>query len=516
MTPNDRPAWIEASPAPEQAAGTYLRATARHWRLVVATTVLALLVAVVTLAQSASSYEASSSVLVSPLSASDPTFTGLGVVLDTGDPTRTVQTAAALMDSREGAARAAAAMGSGWNAARVQASVSITPRGQSNVLAVTARGDTAAQAARLADVFARAALAYRAALVQHNVSAQITALRSQLSRQSRAGQQTAEVQNLITRLGELQTIQATGRDPTLTISETAQLPGSPTGAPSWLVVMLALVAGVAVGTLGAQALELFSRRVRDEREAVRLLPFPVLAAIPRVPRSPNGAGLSPRLLTPVAFEQVRLLRDQIRRLSKTSVIMVTSADAGDGKTTVAAALAAAFAEGDQEVILMDLDLRNPGVGRLFRTGTGPLAEAEGGPPRQLSETLVSPPGFPRLKLVPTRHGDMAAFESLIGRLPKLMTEARKIADWVIVDTAPLGTVSDAVRIADVCDGVVFVVRPGHTERSKLIAARDLLERVHAPMVGMVLIGEGVPSAGSYYGYGYAAGQTEDPAASWLG
>src|SRR5205814_8689953 len=114
-----------------------------------------------------------------------------------------------------------------------------------------------------------------------------------------------------------------------------------------------------------------------------------------------------------------------------------------------------------------------------------------------------------LKLMPARPGDMVSFEALIGRLPKLIAQARSLASWVILDTAPLGAVSDAVRIAGECDGVLVVVRPGYTDRAKLAASHDLLQRVGAVLLGTVLVGHTAESsAGSYYGYGYLAGPRE--------
>jgi hypothetical protein len=73
-----------------------------------------------------------------------------------------------------------------------------------------------------------------------------------------------------------------------------------------------------------------------------------------------------------------------------------------------------------------------------------------------------------------------------------------------VDTPPIGEVSDAVPIAEECDDVLVVVRPGHTDRTKLILVRDLLERIDVIPAGTVLIGQkGKAMSGRYYGYGYA-------------
>src|SRR5262245_37344552 len=118
---------MEPAEFSEQAGGTYLRAIRRHWVRVVFLTFVTTGVALVILAGTHRSYEASASVLVNAVPASDPSFIGTGAVVDTGDPARTVQTAAALIDSPTAAAAAAAAMGAGWTASHVQAATSVTP-----------------------------------------------------------------------------------------------------------------------------------------------------------------------------------------------------------------------------------------------------------------------------------------------------------------------------------------------------------------------------------------------------
>jgi Mrp family chromosome partitioning ATPase/capsular polysaccharide biosynthesis protein len=509
---------MPASRVPEEAAGPYLRALARHRALVAGVTLLTVAFALYGVSTRVRTYQASASVFVSPLGQGDPTFTGTGVVLETGDPSRTVQTAAALLDSPQAAAAAATKMGPDWSAGRVQSAVSVTPRGQSDVLAVTGRAPTAPEAVRLANTFARAAVANRAAIVQRNVAAQVRALQARLSK---SPQTSLQGQDLRTSIVQLRAVEATGRDPTLSVSQPAQPPAGRTGTSNLLIIVLAALAGFAIGCIGALAADFFSPLIRDEREAASLSPGPILAAVPKVSSpgpivaaGPKGSrnrhrnGLSPLLLPPIAFEQIRLLRAQIPKKEISTVIMVTSADSGDGKTTIAAALAAALTETEEEAILLDLDLREPAVANVFGVEQSLDEHAQPDWNTNLLEMLMPVPGFPRLKILPARRGDISTIEGLIARLPDLLIEAESIANFVILDTAPVGEVSDAVRIATECDGVVMVVRPRHTNRSKLVHARDLLERVHAPLIGTVLVGQPLPMISSKY-YGYTSDAEDD-------
>ena len=485
----------------EQAIGPYLRAIRRHWILVAVVTVLAGVIAGITASHGGKTYQASSSILVSPLPEGQSSTLGIGTVVDTGDPARTIQTAAALIDTQQAAQAAAQKLGKGWTAGAVKSAVGVSPLGASNVVAVTAQESNPADAARVANAFARGAIAYRGSVVQQQVAAELKSLDARLAK---LPANSAEAQALGTTVSQLRTIQGPDREPTLSVSQLAAPPGGPTGASTWLIVLLALAGGFVLGSVAALALETFIRPVRDRAEVLAIYDLPVLAAIPRL-RKKRGRDLLPWNLPPIAFEQMRMLRVQLSLGKRGRVIMVTSAGAGDGKTTVAAALAAAFAEVNEEVVLMDLDMRRPEMTRLL----GPNATVDGRGHAELGngagDGTVPVRPLPGVKLVPAPKGDLAKLEAIIKTLPAQIAQAKRKGACVIVDTAPVGEVSEALQIAAVCDQVVVVARPRHTDRRRLRMARDLLERAHAPTVGMVLVGEDASMVGGDYSYGYSTG-----------
>ncbi|MGZ4187897.1 MAG: P-loop NTPase [Solirubrobacteraceae bacterium] len=482
----------------EQAIGPYLRAIRRHWILVTVITLLAGLIAGITATRGGKTYQATSSILVSPLPEGQSSTLGIGTVVDTGDPARTVQTAAALIDTQQAAQVAAKTLGHGWTAGGVMGAVGVTPLGASNVVAVTGQASNPQDAARVANAFAEGAIAYRGSVVQKQVAAELASLDARLAQLPPT---SAEAQALGTTVSQLRTIQGPDREPTLSVSQLAAPPGGPTGASTWLIVLLALAGGFVLGSVAALALETFIRPVRDRAEVLSIYDLPVLAAIPRV-RKRRGKDLLPWNLPPVAFEQMRMLRVQLTLGKRGRVIMVTSAGAGDGKTTVAAALAAAFAEVNEAVVLMDLDMRRPELTRLL--GPSPTVDGREHANGAADGTVPVRP-LPGVKLVPAPKGDLAMLETIIKTLPAQIAQAKRKGACVIVDTAPVGEVSEALRIAAMCDQVVVVARPRHTDRRRLRMARDLLDRAHAPTVGMVLVAEDASMVGGDYGYGYSTG-----------
>jgi len=493
---------LSAGPsANEQPLGPYLRALRRNWLLVLAVTLLTAAVADATILRSGQTYQASATILVSPLPQGDADFVNTGVVLETGEPPRTVQTAAALIDSVPAAQRTAEAMGHGWTTASVQNAVSVSPRGESYVLEVTARAGSGPEAARLANLFANSAVAYRGSVVTHSIDAQLAELNKRLAAISSPGTADPSLAGqLATRVAALSAAQAGGADPTLTVIGLApSTGGSPTGAAKWLITLLSLIGGFAIASVAALAVQFFNRRLEDINDIESIFPVPVLATMPRIAALGPSSRLRPKDLPPAVFEQIRLLRVQLAQRERARVIMLTSADAGDGKSTVATALAAAFAETGETVILIDFDLRKPNIARLLEIER-PLTI--GAVNRDLDELLVEVPTLPGVRVLPATHEDASEFPALLARLPKLLDEAEARADHIVIDAAPVGFASETLQIAKVCDQVVVAVRPWHTDRARLARARDLLARAGANVVGLVATQTAAGADAYGYGYGY--------------
>ncbi len=505
---------INAEPGPEEASGftrpesgpggasqpvaPYLRAVRRHWILVLVLTLVTGALATAAVALSGYSYQATSTVLITALPV-DPNYLGLGVVIETGDPTRTIQTAAALLQSDRAAAATADKLGSGWTMASVQKAINVAAVGQTDVLGITGTASSPAEAARLTNTYANTSLAIHSQEVQRNIASRVAGLQAQIDAlPPKSATTPSQAASLSADVTTLQALRTSGTDPTLRISQQAQRPTSHSGASIYVVAILGLLGGFALASVAALGIDFFSRPVKDEDELESLFPAPVLATIPKVSNG-HGEPLSPWMFPPIAFEQVRLLRVQLDLAGRSPVIMVTSAGAGDGKTTIAAALAAAFAEGGGDVIVMDLDFRKPGLARVL--GLDPEETQYGSRP---SGVLMPVPNLPGVKLLPVPSGGDATLDEIVLRLPILLAQARRSAACVILDTAPVGQVSESLRISTMAESIIFVARPGRTDRQLLIRSRDLLARSGAHTTGVVLVGTPMPAGyEAYYSYGNA-------------
>jgi Mrp family chromosome partitioning ATPase/capsular polysaccharide biosynthesis protein len=480
-------------PSRESALFPYLRAVRAHIRLVALLTLTTFAAATAYAAHRAPTYTATAEILVTPLAQDDHDFLGIQMIRDSGDPTRTVQTAASLIQTPAAALVTAQRLGSVTREA-ISSAVSVQPIGQTNIVGVSATAGTPARAALIANTYAASALAVRAAALKGQIAAAIADLTGR-----RAAADPA-------RLAVLESV-ATGIDPTLSISLTAFPPTSRDGTGTKVIAAVALLAGFLIASIVALMLERLDRRISDEEELTSVYRLPVLASVPPLPRSLARARRPPSPFSAPAgvreaFRTIQVQLDQQDAPTKT--VMVTSASNADGKTTSAINLAFALVAAGHPVILIDFDLRKPAVSdRLGLAADEPGLAGIVTTGARLEDVLVQAPGLGPLRVLPAGAGagDLVLLDELSHRASRVLAEASRLADYVVVDTAPLGEISDALRLALEVEYLVVVARLGNTGRRSLEQLRDLLGRNDRVPDGFVVLGGHVDASGYDYRYG---------------
>ena len=216
-------------------------------------------------------------------------------------------------------------------------------------------------------------------------------------------------------------------------------------------------------------------------------------------------------------ETPRAAVEQYRKLAATlhlwhverelKVIMVTSAVPGDGKTLTAANLALTLSESyRRRVLLVDADLRRPALGEIFQlphiVGLSDWLKAVSH--RKVPVVRVSD----HLTFLPAGRPDPDPIGGLTSdRMGRLLHDAAASFDWVIVDTPPVGLLTDAKLLGEMADGVLLVIRAGATPYELVQRAVEALGRDRLLGVVMNCTNEGVTQHGydAYYGYGSSAG-----------
>jgi capsular exopolysaccharide synthesis family protein len=187
------------------------------------------------------------------------------------------------------------------------------------------------------------------------------------------------------------------------------------------------------------------------------------------------------------------------------VILVTSALPREGKTTAAGNLAVTLAQLGDKTVLVDADLRKPGIGRLLNLGTGKYAGLSSYLAGVSTLDLVTVPhaAIPNLAAIPTgplppNPADLLSSHKLADAIAELRTKYK----FVVVDSPPIMAATDAVILSVQADGVLLVVRSGETPKEAFTRTRDLLTSVKSRLLGVVLNAVDANAPDYYYSYRY--------------
>jgi succinoglycan biosynthesis transport protein ExoP len=187
------------------------------------------------------------------------------------------------------------------------------------------------------------------------------------------------------------------------------------------------------------------------------------------------------------------------------VILVTSALPREGKTTAAANLAVTLAQLGDKTVLVDGDLRKPGVGRLLNLGSGKYAGLSSylAGVSTLDLVTIQHPAIPNLSAIPTGPLPPNPADLLSShRLSQAIAELRTKYKFIVIDSPPIMAATDAVILSVQTDGVLLVVRSGETPKEAFTRTRDLLISVKSHLLGVVLNAVDSSAPDYYYSYRY--------------
>ena len=291
--------------------------------------------------------------------------------------------------------------------------------------------------------------------------------------------------------------------------------------------------GLACGIGLAFVLESLDTSIRNMEELGAISTLPALGTIP-LQLSTNGylrkrlkavspnteKSESPALVTYTrpkseAAEAYRALRTSILLSSfgaPPKVILITSALPQEGKTTISANSALVLAQRGSRVLLIDADLRRPGIDKLFGfRSRGGLSTLISGVDK-LEDVVVPFAQVPNLWILPSGPIPPQPVELLGSTVMKdHIARWRNEFDHIIIDTPPCLSVTDAVVLSPEADRVILVARAGKTTKPALRRACDLLLHVNARVMGIVLNALDLHSGGYYYTYGPDAHRYYDEA-----
>lgn len=499
---NKSTGWLRP---PEEREGLqrYVETLRERLWLILITIAITTGIAILYVATAAKTYEATTDMLVTPISGDDPVLTGLGLLSASADPTRDVQTASRLVANIDVANGVQATLGSDESGQALLEKVTAEPVAGSNIVAVTASAGSPEEAQELANTFAQQAVKD----LTSQMHAQIENQLERLQTQSSSDKQTvgASGTSIGDQIAELQVL-STAPDPTIRVQTKAPLPSGPSSPKPALSIAGGIFAGLILGIGAAFAAQALDPRLRREAQLRRLYKLPILCRIPRESQT-GEQPIGPDRVTPVVSEGYRTLRATLTGIEDRrggNVILVTGSSASEGKTTTAVNLASSLALAGKRVILIESDLRHPVLGGVL----GVDAEDNGVvsvllEKQTLAQALISSEAYgANLKLLLADYaGGWIADLFSIPSAEQLIEDARRAADYVIIDSPPLNEVVDALPLARKADSVLLVAHLGITRLDKLGQLTELLAENGVVPTGFALLGTPRPRRGESHYYG---------------
>ena len=285
-------------------------------------------------------------------------------------------------------------------------------------------------------------------------------------------------------------------------------------SPKSSVIMLAaIVLGFAIPLLIVYILQLLRYKIEGHEDVAKITTLPIIADVAVASESVKDAS------SIVVHENQNNQIDEIFRSMRTNIqfmmnegqkiILFTSATSGEGKTFNAANLAVSFALLGKKVILLGLDIRKPALGRLFnitdrQAGITTLLVKDHVTEADLNSQIRESGANKNLDLLLAGPVPPNPTELLARSNVKDILELLKLQyDYIILDTAPIGLVTDTLQIGKYADVTCFVCRADYTPKASLAIVNTLYAEKKLPNIGIVINGIDMSKKkyGYYYGYG---------------
>ncbi len=284
------------------------------------------------------------------------------------------------------------------------------------------------------------------------------------------------------------------------VIDKAMLPEFPVKPKRSLIVIVGLILGLIVGIAYAFLREFIDNTVKSKEDIERLTHIPLYGVIPEV----HGKKFGSVFLE--AFRTLRTNLEFMRSDKRYQSIVVTSTVSGEGKTTVAANLAVILAKGGKKVVVVDLDMRRAKLSEYFELkndkGISTLLSRKS----MLDEVIQhsSKEGVDIIAAGPTPPNPSELIMSDYAK--EIMDILRGRYDYIILDTPPVGLVTDAAILMHNADASLLVVKYGYTKKEFVKSLDRMVQDHQVEHVGIVLNGVDINKNYGYgYGYGYKYG-----------
>lgn len=293
----------------------------------------------------------------------------------------------------------------------------------------------------------------------------------------------------------------------VSIIDMAEKPTSPSSPNLLRNLLIALVAGIGLAALTLFVKDQLDDAIRVPEDVEAKLRLPLLGVVPKASgRDPESDMADPKSPVSEAYNSLRAALLYSTSSGLPQVMLVTSAQSAEGKTTTSYATAASLARMGRRVLIIDADLRRPSIHRQFglsnERGLTNLLTSED--PIE-SAVLATPQD--NLFVIPSGPIPPSPTELISSpRMEQVVQEVSSSYDVVVIDSPPILGLADAPALSALADGVIFVVESDRGRRGSLKTALRRLRAMRPILLGAVLTKFDPARTGNryseYYGYQY--------------
>lgn len=281
---------------------------------------------------------------------------------------------------------------------------------------------------------------------------------------------------------------------------------------SGILYVLAFILAFAIPVLFIYIYQLFQITIRNRKDIEQISDLPVLGEL-------NQADLSCSQLvvevgkTDLANELFRAIRNNLQfvtSIGAKKVITITSNVPGEGKSYVTANLAAMFAISGKKTLLLGLDLRNPQIASIFKIKNRGITNYITASTDSVMPDIYTSGIYPHLDIIPAGPVPINPNEMLMSqRLRDFIAQSKKNYDYILIDSAPVGVISDSYLLNDLTDLFVFVTRSQVTHKNMIVDIHKLLDSGQIKNACLVVNAVDMQAKSYQYGkYGYGYGYSD--------
>lgn len=295
-----------------------------------------------------------------------------------------------------------------------------------------------------------------------------------------------------------------GSIPDFKILSPATLPGKPISPKRLMIAGIGLVASIVLIFVFICVLYVINNKITNLSELDRMERAPLLGAVPLSRQSTNGGLHILDYPKSVCSESIRTLRtnlDFFQVDAKHKVIAVSSTISGEGKSFIAMNLGGVIALSKKKVVLIDLDMRKAKIDLPVEPTDGTKGVSTILIKRNSWEECVMKTSLENFDVIPSGPHPPNPSELLLnGEFTELLSDLKKNYDFIIIDTPPVGLVTDGIMAMKRADISVYVFRANYSKKDFLMTLRRIITMNKFSNITTVL--NAVPSPSRSYGYGY--------------